>query len=240
MGVRYHILFAALVGLCLAGAADAQNLQVSGTTDADGVYVNQEGTLNGKTFYQVEGDAGLALYYCDRNTFYNNVADVSNSCNSADPGESYWVVASEPYAGISTPSNSVLYFIGVPDTTTKAPTGTYAALNGASANAVVSTPFPVGVEPSAGFSGQRVWLDAPQPNPAQTHAQISLTVQQTQPVTVQVYDMLGRIVQTLYEGTLGADQSQTLQFERGSLPAGIYLIRLLGSEGQATRQLTLL
>lgn len=71
-------------------------------------------------------------------------------------------------------------------------------------------------------------LSNPYPNPFNPTTQFTLTVSQTQRVTVKVFDTTGREVQTLYEGTPAVLQSQELQFNADHLPSGTYWIRIKG------------
>ncbi len=84
------------------------------------------------------------------------------------------------------------------------------------------------------------FFSAPQPNPMRAESRVHVSVQQTQKVSVRVYDLLGREVETLMDGVLASGEARTLVLERGNLPAGLYLIQLQGSGFQSTRQVTLL
>ena len=63
------------------------------------------------------------------------------------------------------------------------------------------------------------------PNPFATHTTIQYDLPQDRPVHLVVYDVLGRPVRTLVDGHQRAG-SYTVEFEAGSLPAGLYLARL--------------
>lgn len=82
-------------------------------------------------------------------------------------------------------------------------------------------------------------LSAVYPNPASQTAQFTLAVRETQAVMVEVYDVTGRRVATLYQGTMEA--GRTHQFELGGkqLANGFYLIRTNGEHFTTTRDLTL-
>jgi hypothetical protein len=65
------------------------------------------------------------------------------------------------------------------------------------------------------------------PNPFNQHVTFSFTLAQPQPVTVKVYDLLGRELSLLYKGEARARQAYQMEWRPGAqLPAGLYLIRL--------------
>lgn len=83
-------------------------------------------------------------------------------------------------------------------------------------------------------------LSAAYPNPFNPQTSFSLRVEERQDVTVEVFNLLGRPVKVLFEGTMDADETRTFTFEAGDLPSGIYLYRVRGEDFTATRQMTLL
>lgn len=83
-------------------------------------------------------------------------------------------------------------------------------------------------------------LSAIHPNPARGEAAFSLTVRQTQPVTVTLYDVLGRRVSTIFEGTIAAGRTRQFDIRNQSLADGLYLVRAVGARFSATRRVTLL
>ncbi len=78
------------------------------------------------------------------------------------------------------------------------------------------------------------------PNPFNPQAQFSLAVQQDQRVRITVYDVLGRQVAQLYDGTMAAQNMQTFTVDGSRLSSGLYLVRVQGERFTATRQVTLL
>jgi hypothetical protein len=78
------------------------------------------------------------------------------------------------------------------------------------------------------------------PNPFNPQARVSLSVGQTQQVRVEVYDALGHRVGTLHEGMLAGQTTHEFTFQAGSLPSGMYLIRVQGETFTDTRMMTLL
>ena len=85
----------------------------------------------------------------------------------------------------------------------------------------------------------RYELGAPHPNPFNPQTQFSLTLAQTEHVTVAVYDLLGRRVALLHDGLIPANQAQRFQFDASALASGVYFIRAAGESFQAVRNITL-
>ncbi len=83
-------------------------------------------------------------------------------------------------------------------------------------------------------------LSAAYPNPFNPSTQFALTVANEQDVRIEVYDGLGRLVQTLFEGTLPANTRQAFTFEAGTLPTGLYLYRATGQNFSETRRVMLM
>ncbi|MEM6335421.1 MAG: T9SS type A sorting domain-containing protein [Bacteroidota bacterium] len=77
------------------------------------------------------------------------------------------------------------------------------------------------------------------PNPFNPSATMSLTMATTQAVTAKLYDTQGRLVRSVFAGTLSGQQSHTLRIDGASLASGTYLLHVKGAEFQATRKLTL-
>ena len=73
------------------------------------------------------------------------------------------------------------------------------------------------------------------PNPTAGAARLHLTVAEPGPVTVEVFDVLGRRAAVLHAGPVGADG---LQLTTGALPAGTYLVRARGERFVTTERLT--
>ncbi|MFQ5571494.1 MAG: trypsin-like peptidase domain-containing protein, partial [Rhodothermales bacterium] len=78
------------------------------------------------------------------------------------------------------------------------------------------------------------------PNPFNPQTQFSLSVAQAQRVQVEVYDVVGRRVATLFDGFMEASSSRSMVFEAGHLPSGLYLIRALGERFVTSQTVTML
>jgi len=78
-------------------------------------------------------------------------------------------------------------------------------------------------------------LTPPAPNPARQSATVRFGVRKASPVTVAIYDVLGRQVATLYEGPAPSEQMKTVRLEANRLSSGTYFVRL-STEGRTTVQ----
>ena len=83
-------------------------------------------------------------------------------------------------------------------------------------------------------------LSAAYPNPFYPATCFTLTVARTQHVRVEVFDVRGRCVTTLYDGELTAGEPHPFTLRAEDLPSGLYLYRALGEHFARTRQVLLL
>jgi hypothetical protein len=94
------------------------------------------------------------------------------------------------------------------------------------------------VEATVGLGGAYV-LDPLFPNPvAQGRATVRFGVEDARPVTVALFDAMGRRVRTLYQGTPDAGRLTVTTLRTDGLASGVYFVRLVGDGFQATRRLT--
>lgn len=77
------------------------------------------------------------------------------------------------------------------------------------------------------------------PNPFNPQTTITYTLSRTERVTLRIFDVRGRLIQTLVDGTQPAGP-HALSFDAGHLPSGTYYYRLETSDGMRTRPMTLL
>lgn len=70
-------------------------------------------------------------------------------------------------------------------------------------------------------------------------ARLELVLARPEQVSVMVYTMQGRRVAHWKEGTLSAHQTHIIRFSSGVLPAGSYLVQVIGEHFTATRQVVL-
>jgi hypothetical protein len=76
------------------------------------------------------------------------------------------------------------------------------------------------------------------PNPVTTDARITVSTGRPQEVTVTVYDVLGRRVARLHDGTVTPTQPVRLQLDGRDLSSGSYFIRVRGEQRTATERIT--
>ena len=74
-----------------------------------------------------------------------------------------------------------------------------------------------------------VTVDGPYPNPFRTHTRLTLIAGSMLTLQVEVFDVTGRRIQTLYNGQPALHNPWTLQFGHASLPGGTYFIRVTAS-----------
>ncbi len=79
--------------------------------------------------------------------------------------------------------------------------------------------------------GAEFELEAPYPNPFATDTNIPFRVSETQHVTVTLWDMQGRRIGSLFDGTAVAGQAYRINVPAGTLNSGPYLVRLVGASG---------
>ncbi len=77
------------------------------------------------------------------------------------------------------------------------------------------------------------------PNPFNPSTTITFDLPQTQPVTLTVFDLLGRKVAALLNGPQTAG-THTVRFDGAALPSGLYFARLASGQFTASQKLLLL
>ena len=125
------------------------------------------------------------------------------------------------------------------------------ALDGETSNATAATPFPIGTfspvdtahrtaAPTAALAetmAEAVRLGVA-PNPLGGRATATFAVREAQPVTVALYDVVGRRVRALFSGDAPAEAEIEVAVEAGGLAAGVYVVVLQGATVRAVRQVT--
>ena len=79
-------------------------------------------------------------------------------------------------------------------------------------------------------------LSPPFPNPAQSESAVRLDVGDAQNVRIEVFDLLGRRVRTVYDGALAAGSHRVI-ISTSELPSGVYFVRVIGEQNRQTRRL---
>lgn len=82
-------------------------------------------------------------------------------------------------------------------------------------------------------------LDPAFPNPFQEMTTLRFAVQQDQHVQMHLYDVQGRIVRLLYEGSLQGGRMYRVDLDGSSLSSGLYLVRMEGDDFVAGQKVLL-
>jgi hypothetical protein len=162
-----------------------------------------------------EGTGGAVETSCTNTTVaypagVNYTPNTPLSVFDAQPVQGNWVLAVSDGAGGDTGTLDAWAIIVTEDVGTAGPTG------------------PTGAEASL-----RVL-----PNPMSAAGTVELTVPSSQDVRVAVYDMLGREVMVLFEGTMSASQRALLSMAAGRLDSGVYVVRAVGEDFQTIQRVT--
>ena len=83
-------------------------------------------------------------------------------------------------------------------------------------------------------------LESAYPNPFNPQATVRFAVREQQPVRAVLYDVMGREVQVLFDGTAAAGQMQTVRIDGSRLASGMYLVRVAGRSFSRTQTITLM
>ncbi len=74
------------------------------------------------------------------------------------------------------------------------------------------------------------------PNPVQDNTMVSFALDKSQKVSLQLFDMTGRVVMEMYNGILGEGEHQFPIQTAEKLNSGLYFVRLTTSEGRSVTQ----
>jgi hypothetical protein len=86
--------------------------------------------------------------------------------------------------------------------------------------------------------GSAYTLTRPYPNPAALSAVLELKVREAQHIRAEVFDYLGRRVETLHDGMVPANQPHRLVVDGSGLPSGAYFVHVVGRSFGTTRSVT--
>lgn len=81
-------------------------------------------------------------------------------------------------------------------------------------------------------------VSAPAPNPFSTSSRFTVRLPQSQNVAIDVYDVTGRLVQSLHNGMLQADEAHAFSVDGAGLTGGLYLVRIQGEHVTRTLRVT--
>ncbi|WP_420456836.1 choice-of-anchor B family protein [Rubrivirga sp.] len=82
-------------------------------------------------------------------------------------------------------------------------------------------------------------LSPPRPNPTAVGARLALRVDRAQAVRADLFDVAGRRVAAVYEGPAGPGAEVVLAVSGDGLPAGVYVVRVVGETFEASRRVVL-
>lgn len=75
------------------------------------------------------------------------------------------------------------------------------------------------------------------PNPFINKISFSFRLTESGPVNLQLYDMNGKLVATIFNGVIQKGMMQKVNFDGGKLPAGIYIGRLQTASGTTEQRI---
>ncbi len=76
------------------------------------------------------------------------------------------------------------------------------------------------------------------PNPTADQARLRLSARETQDVTVELYDRLGRLVQRIYDAELPANREEAIGIDVSRLASGVYFVHVIGDAFVQTKTLS--
>jgi|GEM_PF-5877871 len=85
---------------------------------------------------------------------------------------------------------------------------------------------------------QRYVLSNAFPNPFNPQTAFTLSIAKTQDVRIELYDLTGRLIQTIHEGSLPANTSHTFIIDGSQLSSGVYLYRVTGDGFTSSKPIT--
>lgn len=97
--------------------------------------------------------------------------------------------------------------------------------------------FKTAVATEAGPSGERVAIGSALPNPVTGVSRVPFTLEAASDAKMTVYDVLGREVATLADGTYVAG-THNVAFDSAALTSGSYVVRLVANGTVVTRTLS--
>ena len=220
----------------------------NGATWSAGVRVNQDPINNGRVqffpYIVVDGDGGLnVVYYDNRNTPDSLDVYISHSNNGGQTWTDHMISSHKYYpkavsgagAGNQGDNIGMTYFDGklLPvwmDNTT----GKYQVWG-----AIVDVSS-IGVTSISSEIPESFTLDQNYPNPFNPSTKINFSLPVRSAVSLQVYDMSGRLVKTLAESSEFSPGSYSIDFDGSALSSGVYYYSLRTESGVLTRKMVLL
>ena len=119
------------------------------------------------------------------------------------------------------------------------PQETFLPEGGPFTDAAEPNPVATGVEAIDAEVPSEIWLGANYPNPFNPSTTFEYSIDRTQNVKVRIYDMLGRLVATLVDGTQPPATYQ-VTFDAARLASGVYIYRLEAGSQVLTKRMLLI
>ncbi len=154
---------------------------------------------------------------------YGDHANLTDLDNSGDP------VFSTDYRSIYTSILNNWFELDISETET--------VLQGEFQDLGFVDPLPVSSESNG--KAQKFTLHQNYPNPFNPSTNISFVLPASGLVSIKIYDVKGRLIQTLTERTMTAGE-HTITFDASALPSGVYLYQLETPAGSQTKKMTLI
>ncbi|MEO1022204.1 MAG: T9SS type A sorting domain-containing protein [Bacteroidota bacterium] len=87
---------------------------------------------------------------------------------------------------------------------------------------------------------QSISLSQNYPNPFNNSTVVEVSLPSTQRITLDIYDVTGRLIQRAFDGLVSAGENQPIRISLPNIASGVYIYRLNTQEGSISRKLMLL
>lgn len=153
---------------------------------------------------------------------------------SADPESN---PGADVRAGTNTLGETAPTYLSSDDCGGIQPTATADVASGFPGNWVLTVNGMLSVASENGITQRSVSIGSAQPNPVANTAKVPFTLESSVAVRASVYDLLGREVAKLADGSFAAGE-HTLDLNAADLPAGAYVVRLQAGDAVVTQMVT--
>jgi len=77
------------------------------------------------------------------------------------------------------------------------------------------------------------------PHPVQGEAAVNISVESASPVRVELFNLLGQRVRTLFDGTVTPGRAERVAIRGADLPSGTYFVRTTADSGSDVQRITI-